>query len=89
MQDACVAALEQWPATGVPDNALGWLIGVARHKAVDRLRREAIRGAKEAASMRELDDAGLGRTHLRSPPTSSAWCSCVAIRPWTPPSASR
>jgi len=61
VQDACVAALEQWPATGVPDNALGWLIGVARHKAVDRLRREAIRGAKEAASMRELDDAGLGR----------------------------
>jgi RNA polymerase sigma-70 factor (ECF subfamily) len=61
VQDACVAALEQWPATGVPDNALGWLIGVARHKAVDRLRREAIRGAKEAASMRELDDGGLGR----------------------------
>jgi RNA polymerase sigma-70 factor, ECF subfamily len=61
VQDACVAALEQWPATGVPDNALGWLIGVARHKALDRLRREAIRGAKEAASMRELDDAGLGR----------------------------
>ena len=61
MQDACVAALEQWPATGVPDNALGWLIGVARHKTVDRLRRETIRGAKEAASMRELDDAGLGR----------------------------
>ena len=61
VQDACVAALEQWPTTGVPANALGWLIGVARHKAVDRLRREAIRGAKEAASMRELDDAGLGR----------------------------
>jgi RNA polymerase sigma-70 factor (ECF subfamily) len=54
VQDACVAALEQWPSAGVPDNALGWLIGVARHKAVDRLRREAARGAKEAASMREL-----------------------------------
>ncbi len=52
VQDACVAALERWPATGVPGNALGWLIGVARHKAVDRMRREAIRGAKEAASMR-------------------------------------
>ena len=60
VQDACVAALERWPATGVPDNARGWLIGVARHKAVDRLRREAIRGAKEAASMRELDDCGPG-----------------------------
>jgi RNA polymerase sigma-70 factor, ECF subfamily len=60
VQDACVVALERWPATGVPENALGWLIGVARHKAVDRLRREAVRGAKEAASMRELDVSGLG-----------------------------
>lgn len=57
VQEACVAALERWPAAGVPGNALGWLIGVARHKAVDRLRREAVRGAKEAASMRELEEA--------------------------------
>jgi RNA polymerase sigma-70 factor, ECF subfamily len=60
VQDACVAALERWPASGVPDNALGWIIGVARHKAVDRLRREAVRGAKEAASMRDLDEGGAG-----------------------------
>jgi len=60
VQDACVAALERWPVTGVPGNARGWLIGVARHKAVDRMRREAIRGAKEAASVRELDEAGHG-----------------------------
>ena len=33
MQVACVAALERWPVTGVPGNALGWLIGVARRKA--------------------------------------------------------
>ena len=46
VQEACVVALEQWPSAGVPDNALGWLIGVARHKALDRLRREAIRGSK-------------------------------------------
>ena len=58
VQDACVAALERWPTAGVPDNALGWLIGVARHKAVDRLRREANRGAKEAAAMREISDSG-------------------------------
>jgi RNA polymerase sigma-70 factor (ECF subfamily) len=60
VQDACVAAVEQWPAAGVPANPLGWLIGVARHKAVDRLRREAARGAKEAAFVRELDDGGAG-----------------------------
>ena len=56
VQEACVVALEQWPSTGVPDNALGWLIGVARHKALDRLRREAVRGVKEAASMREANE---------------------------------
>jgi RNA polymerase sigma-70 factor (ECF subfamily) len=54
VQDACVVALERWPATGMPANALGWLIGVARHKAVDRLRREAICGAKEACTDSEL-----------------------------------
>jgi RNA polymerase sigma-70 factor (ECF subfamily) len=58
VQEACVVALEQWPSAGVPDNALGWLIGVARHKALDRLRREALRGTKEAASMREANEYG-------------------------------
>jgi RNA polymerase sigma-70 factor, ECF subfamily len=58
VQEACIVALEQWPSAGVPDNALGWLIGVARHKALDRLRREAIRDVKEAASMREASESG-------------------------------
>ncbi|MFD9126331.1 RNA polymerase sigma factor [Kitasatospora sp. NPDC059571] len=39
-QDALVAALEQWPATGVPDNPGAWLTAVARNRAVDRIRRE-------------------------------------------------
>jgi RNA polymerase sigma-70 factor, ECF subfamily len=60
VQEACVVALEQWPSTGVPDNALGWLIGVARHKALDRLRREAVRSTKEAASMREFNEIDAG-----------------------------
>src|SRR5438094_5354038 len=38
-QEAFVAALEQWPAAGVPANPRAWLVGTARHKAVDRLRR--------------------------------------------------
>ena len=80
VQDACVVALERWPATGVPDNALGWLIGVARHKAVDRLRREAIRGAKEAASMRELelDESGPGQDMAPEPadPLSLVFLCC-------------
>ena len=78
VQDACVVALERWPATGVPGNALGWLIGVARHKAVDRLRREAIRGAKEAASMRELEESGPGQDRSPEPtdPISLVFLCC-------------
>src|SRR5215468_5094179 len=39
VQDAFVAALEQWPAEGMPANPRAWLVSTARHKAVDRLRR--------------------------------------------------
>ena len=38
-QDALVAALEQWPASGVPDKPGAWLMGTAKHRAIDRLRR--------------------------------------------------
>ncbi len=38
-QDALVAALEQWPATGVPDNAAAWLMTTAKRRAVDHVRR--------------------------------------------------
>jgi RNA polymerase sigma-70 factor (ECF subfamily) len=52
VQEACAAALIQWPAGGVPEHPRAWLIGVARHKATDRLRRESRRAEKEAAAMR-------------------------------------
>jgi RNA polymerase sigma-70 factor, ECF subfamily len=38
-QDALVAALEQWPASGVPRNPGAWLMGTAKHHAIDLLRR--------------------------------------------------
>ena len=40
-QDALIAALEQWPGKGVPPNPGAWLMTTAKHKAVDRLRRDA------------------------------------------------
>jgi RNA polymerase sigma-70 factor, ECF subfamily len=55
VQDACLAAMEQWPVQGRPANPRNWLIGAAKHKALDRLRRDSRRTAKEAAAMRELD----------------------------------
>lgn len=38
-QDAFVAALEQWPESGVPRNPGAWLMATAKHRAIDRLRR--------------------------------------------------
>jgi RNA polymerase sigma-70 factor, ECF subfamily len=58
VQEACALAVEKWPATGVPANPRAWLTGTARHKALDRLRREAGRAEKEAAAMRELGQPG-------------------------------
>jgi RNA polymerase sigma-70 factor, ECF subfamily len=50
VQDACVVAVQQWAAGHVPRDPQAWLTGVARHKALDRLRREARRPAKEATA---------------------------------------
>jgi len=38
-QDALVAALEQWPTAGVPDNPGAWLMAIAKRRAIDHLRR--------------------------------------------------
>jgi len=37
--DALVAALEQWPVSGIPNNAGAWLMAAARHRAIDHFRR--------------------------------------------------
>ncbi|HEV8219769.1 MAG TPA: sigma-70 family RNA polymerase sigma factor, partial [Streptosporangiaceae bacterium] len=50
VQDACVVAVQQWAAGHVPRDPQAWLTGVARHKALDRLRRESRRPAKEATA---------------------------------------
>ncbi len=55
VQDACAAALAQWPEDEVPANPRSWLIGTARHKALDRLRREHRRADKEAEAVREAE----------------------------------
>jgi RNA polymerase sigma factor (sigma-70 family) len=54
-QDALVAALEQWPEAGVPDNPGAWLMTVAKRRAVDRLRRSKRLQEKEVELARELE----------------------------------
>ena len=53
-QDALVAALEQWPRDGVPDNPGAWLMATARHRAVDLVRRRENYARKLAEIGRDL-----------------------------------
>ena len=54
-QDALVAALEQWPRSGVPDNPGAWLMTTAKNRAIDRLRRGEIAARKEAELGRDVE----------------------------------
>lgn len=49
LQDACVAALRQWPQEGVPRQPAAWLTTIARRRAIDRLRRESTLLQKQEA----------------------------------------
>ena len=67
-QDALVAALEQWPASGVPRNPGAWLMAAAKHRAIDQLRRRKLLERKhqelghdletrQAASARDIEES--------------------------------
>jgi RNA polymerase sigma-70 factor (ECF subfamily) len=71
-QDACALALEKWPAEGVPGRPGAWLAGVARHKALDRVRRESRRPGKEAAAVRGLAGDEVAGPAERAEPAADA-----------------
>jgi RNA polymerase sigma-70 factor (ECF subfamily) len=54
-QDALVAALKQWPESGVPDKPGAWLTAVAKRRAIDRLRRSSMRQRKRQELGRDLE----------------------------------
>ncbi|MEJ8659191.1 RNA polymerase sigma factor [Streptomyces sp. MS1.AVA.4] len=56
-QDALVAALEQWPESGVPDNPGAWLMATAKHRAIDLVRRRETYARKLAEMGRDLETA--------------------------------
>jgi RNA polymerase sigma factor (sigma-70 family) len=56
-QDALVAALEQWPNTGIPEKPGAWLLASAKHRAIDRFRRAKLIDRKHAEIGHELADA--------------------------------
>ncbi len=57
VQDAFAIAVERWPSSGLPPSPAGWIITTARHRAIDRFRREASRDDRHAqAVLRQLRD---------------------------------
>jgi RNA polymerase sigma factor (sigma-70 family) len=54
-QDALLAALEQWPQGGLPDNPAAWLTTAAKRRAIDLLRQRSLHASKAEDIGRELD----------------------------------
>ncbi len=54
-QDTLLAALEQWPQSGVPDRPGAWLMATAKHKAIDLLRRKTLLDRKQQEIVREIE----------------------------------
>jgi RNA polymerase sigma-70 factor (ECF subfamily) len=54
-QDALVAAFEQWPKSGIPDNPGAWLMATAKHRAIDQFRRNTLLERKHEQLGHELD----------------------------------
>jgi RNA polymerase sigma factor (sigma-70 family) len=54
-QDALVAALEQWPGSGIPDNPGAWLMATAKRRGIDALRRRVTLERKQELIARELE----------------------------------
>jgi RNA polymerase sigma factor (sigma-70 family) len=68
-QDALVAALEQWPESGVPDNPGAWLMAVARRRGVDTIRRRVTFERKVEQLGRDLTDTDNPMDEIEIGPT--------------------
>ena len=67
-QDALIIAMEQWPHDGVPHNPAAWIMTTAKHRAIDRIRRNVVLERKVEELGRELvieeELAEIGRAHV-------------------------
>ena len=69
LHDAVMAAIEQWPRDGIPQNPRAWLVSAGRFKAIDNLRRRArfdhsIDEVAERIQMEPFDPSQLDEQHL-------------------------
>src|SRR5256714_4982127 len=68
-QDALLAALEQWPESGAPDNPGAWLMAVARRRGVDSIRRSVTFERKVEEIGRDLTDVETPMDEIEIEPT--------------------
>jgi len=87
VQDACVVAVQQWAAGQVPRDPQAWLTGVARHKALDRLRRESRRPAKEATGAAEAAGPAGGTAGPARSADEDLWLIYLCCHPALSPEA--
>ena len=91
--DALVAALEQWPAEGMPRNPGAWLMTTAQRRAIDVVRHRAMADRKHEQIAYEIDEAQPPPPTRRSTRTSATtccvWCSSPATRCCRPRAAPR
>ena len=87
VQDACVVAVQQWAADRVPRDPQAWLTGVARHKALDRLRRESRRPAKEATGAAEATGPAGGAIGPARSADEDLWLIYLCCHPALSPEA--
>src|SRR5512145_3112110 len=59
--------MEQWPAAGTPANPASWLISTARHKAIDRIRRQAFLARKQDEIARHIEQTAPPLTDDETP----------------------
>ena len=85
LSEATITALGAWPRTGIPDNPRAWLAVVARRKALDLLRRESARAAKEVlAGYFLLEAADLDEAIAWAAQIPAAWRGKIELRPVAP-----
>ena len=76
-QEALVAALEQWPESGVPDNPGAWLMATAKHRGIDRLRRARVHQRKTEELGRDAElRSGVAESTLPPRPTTRSRTTC-------------
>jgi RNA polymerase sigma-70 factor (ECF subfamily) len=86
VQEAYAAAVVSWPAEGVPSSPFGWLVTVARRRAIDELRRQSRRRGKELAAMREFSEEASARVEPAADPEDELSLIFMCCHPALDPS---